>query len=35
VVELFPAILAAAFLRQWAGIVDVVHDSTPIIGKSP
>src|SRR3546814_1682140 len=20
------------FLRQWAGIVDVVHDSTPIIG---
>ena len=32
VVELFPAFSRMRFLRQWAGIVDVVHDSTPIIG---
>ena len=31
VVELFPAFSRLRFLRQWAGIVDVVHDSTPII----
>jgi sarcosine oxidase subunit beta len=35
VVELFPQFSRLRFLRQWAGIVDVVHDSTPIIGKSP
>jgi sarcosine oxidase subunit beta len=23
------------FLRQWAGMTDVVHDSSPIIGASP
>src|SRR3546814_18799081 len=23
------------FLRQWAGLVDVTHDSTPILGKTP
>ncbi|VWC51057.1 sarcosine oxidase subunit beta [Burkholderia lata] len=32
VVEMFPAFSRMRFLRQWAGIVDVVHDSTPIIG---
>ncbi len=32
VIELFPAFSRMRFLRQWAGIVDVVHDSTPIIG---
>lgn len=32
VVELFPAFSRMRFLRQWAGIVDVVHDSTPVIG---
>lgn len=32
VTELFPAFSRMRFLRQWAGIVDVVHDSTPIIG---
>jgi sarcosine oxidase subunit beta len=32
VVELFPQFSRMRFLRQWAGIVDVVHDSTPIIG---
>ena len=35
VVELFPAFSRMRFLRQWAGIVDVTHDSTPIIGKTP
>ncbi len=32
VVELFPQFSRMRFLRQWAGIVDVVHDSTPILG---
>ncbi len=35
VVELFPQFSRMRFLRQWAGIVDVVHDSTPIIGPTP
>jgi sarcosine oxidase subunit beta len=35
VVEMFPAFSRLRFLRQWAGIVDVVHDSTPIIGQTP
>lgn len=35
VVEMFPAFSRMRFLRQWAGIVDVVHDSTPIIGATP
>ena len=34
-VELFPQFSRMRFLRQWAGIVDVVHDSTPIIGPTP
>lgn len=33
-VELFPAFSRMRFLRQWAGICDVVHDSTPIISKT-
>lgn len=35
VIELFPQFSRMRFLRQWAGIVDVVHDSTPIIGPTP
>jgi len=35
VVELFPAFSRMRFLRQWAGIVDVVSDSTPIIDATP
>jgi sarcosine oxidase subunit beta len=35
VVDLFPQFSRLRFLRQWAGIVDVVHDSTPILGQSP
>ncbi len=35
VVELFPQFSRMRFLRQWAGIVDVVHDSSPILGVSP
>lgn len=33
--ELFPAFSRLRMLRQWAGIVDVVHDSTPIIDRAP
>jgi len=33
--ELFPTLSRARFLRQWAGMTDVVHDSSPIIGPSP
>jgi sarcosine oxidase subunit beta len=35
VVDLFPQFSRLRFLRQWAGIVDVVHDSTAILGRSP
>ena len=33
--ELFPAFSRLRLLRQWAGIVDVVHDSSPIIDQAP
>ncbi|PZO81225.1 MAG: sarcosine oxidase subunit beta [Mesorhizobium amorphae] len=33
--EMFPAFRQLKLLRQWAGIVDVVPDSSPIIGPSP
>jgi sarcosine oxidase subunit beta len=33
--ELFPGYGRLRMLRQWAGIVDVVHDSSPIIGPTP
>ncbi len=33
--ELFPSFSRLRLLRQWAGIVDVVHDSSPIIGPTP
>lgn len=33
--ELFPCFSRLRMLRQWAGVVDVVHDSTPIIDKAP
>ena len=33
--ELFPCFSRLRMLRQWAGIVDVVHDSTPIIDRAP
>jgi len=32
---LFPCFSRLRLLRQWAGIVDVVHDSSPIIGPTP
>jgi sarcosine oxidase subunit beta len=32
---LFPAFSRLRMMRQWAGIVDVVHDSSPIIGATP
>lgn len=34
VVELFPQFSRMRFLRQWAGVVDVMHDSTPVVGLS-
>lgn len=35
IVELFPNFSRIKLMRQWAGIVDIVHDSTPIIGLTP
>jgi sarcosine oxidase, subunit beta len=32
---MFPSFSRLRLLRQWAGIVDVVHDSSPIIGCTP
>jgi sarcosine oxidase, subunit beta len=32
---LFPSFSRLSLMRQWAGIVDVVHDSSPIIGATP
>ncbi|MGE0803405.1 MAG: sarcosine oxidase subunit beta family protein [Lautropia sp.] len=34
-VEMFPSFGRLRLMRQWAGIVDVVHDSSPIIGATP
>ncbi|MBL8363390.1 MAG: sarcosine oxidase subunit beta family protein [Rubrivivax sp.] len=33
--EMFPSFGRLRLLRQWAGIVDVVQDSSPIIGETP
>jgi sarcosine oxidase subunit beta len=33
--QLFPCFSRLRLLRQWAGIVDIVHDSSPIIGPTP
>ncbi|MBV7482221.1 sarcosine oxidase subunit beta family protein [Bordetella sp. BOR01] len=33
--EMFPSLGRLRLLRQWAGIVDIVQDSSPIIGPSP
>ena len=35
VAELFPSFRRLRMLRQWAGIVDVTPDRSPIIGESP
>ncbi|GAC1669719.1 MAG: sarcosine oxidase subunit beta [Steroidobacteraceae bacterium] len=32
---LFPSFSRLNLMRQWAGIVDVVHDSSPILGPTP
>jgi sarcosine oxidase subunit beta len=34
-VDQMPSLGRVRFLRQWAGIVDVVHDSSPLIGETP
>jgi sarcosine oxidase, subunit beta len=33
--DMFPSFSRLRMLRQWAGIVDVVHDSSPILGRTP
>ena len=33
--EMFPAFAQLKLLRQWAGVVDVVPDSSPILGPAP
>jgi sarcosine oxidase subunit beta len=33
--EMFPCFSRLRLLRQWAGIVDMVYDSSPIIGPTP
>jgi sarcosine oxidase, subunit beta len=35
VVEMFPAFAQTRLMRHWAGIVDVVPDSSPILGPTP
>jgi sarcosine oxidase subunit beta len=35
VADQLPSIGRVRLLRQWAGIVDVVHDSSPILGETP
>jgi len=32
---MFPSFSRLRLMRQWAGIVDVVHDSSPLIGPTP
>jgi len=34
-VELIPSFARVRLLRQWAGIVDYAHDSSPVLGISP
>ena len=34
-VEMFPVFSRLKLMRHWGGIVDVVHDSSPIIGRAP
>ena len=34
-VELFPVFSRLRMLRQWAGIVDICPDASPIVGKTP
>ena len=34
-VTMFPSFSRLRLMRQWAGTVDVVHDSSPIIGRAP
>jgi sarcosine oxidase subunit beta len=33
--ELFPAFRRLRLMRQWAGVVDITPDTTPIMGKTP
>ena len=35
VADQYPSLGRVRLVRQWAGIVDIVHDSSPIIGETP
>jgi len=35
VLQVFPAFERMTFMRQWAGILDITYDNTPIISKTP
>ncbi|GAM97358.1 sarcosine oxidase beta subunit [alpha proteobacterium U9-1i] len=35
IADQYPSFSRVRLLRQWAGIVDVVHDSSPILGETP
>lgn len=35
VADQLPALARVRLVRQWSGIVDVVHDSSPILGETP
>ena len=35
IVEMFPAASRMRVLRQWSGLIDIMHDMTPVISRSP
>ena len=35
VADQFPSFASVRLLRQWGGVVDVTHDSSPILGAAP
>ena len=35
VLEMFPVFARMKLLRQWAGLLDIVYDGSPIISKTP
>ncbi|MCH9019101.1 MAG: sarcosine oxidase subunit beta family protein [Proteobacteria bacterium] len=35
IIELFPLVSRLRMMRQWAGVVDICPDASPIVGKTP
>ena len=35
IIELFPIVSRLRMMRQWAGVVDICPDASPIVGKTP